>query len=332
MTVSACSEGTVILRLAAGRRDRHRRQRQRPDRQRDGDHRSHRPGRPPSTCRTASDSGTSDTDNITNGAQPDLRRHLRRGRLRPHRQPTSATPAPPPAASSALRCGSGDSLRPSPSAPAPRAPSSCAWPPAGVTDTAGNDQRPDRQPTVTIDRTDPESPPSICRPASDSGTSNTDNITNGAQPDLRRRLRRGRLRPGRQRLQQRRHRHRLHFGAPMGSGDSYTVTVSACSEGTVILRLAAGRRDRHRRQRQRPDRRRDGDHRSHRPGASGTPDLDRCQRLRCSSTDNLTNVNTPTFTGTAEADSLVTIYVDGVAKGSGVGDWRQLLDHDRRVD
>ena len=29
------------------------------------------------------------------------------------------------------------------------------------------------------------------------------------------------------------------FGAPMVSGDTYTVTVSTCSEGTVILRLAA---------------------------------------------------------------------------------------------
>ena len=47
-----------------------------------------------------------------------------------------------------------------------------------------------------------------------------------------------------------------------------------------------------------------------------------------SSTDNLTNDNTPTFTGTAEADSLVTIYVDGVAEGQRFRDGRQLLDHD----
>ncbi len=36
------------------------------------------------------------------------------------------------------------------------------------------------------------------------------------------------------------------------------------------------------------------------------------------SSDDLTNDNTPTFNGTAESGSTVTIYVDGTPKGSGI--------------
>ena len=54
------------------------------------------------------------------------------------------------------------------------------------------------------------------------------------------------------------------------------------------------------------------------PGAPSKPDLTAASDSGTSSTDNLTNVATPTFTGTAEAGSTVTIYSDGVAVGSGV--------------
>src|SRR5439155_5722004 len=39
-----------------------------------------------------------------------------------------------------------------------------------------------------------------------------------------------------------------------------------------------------------------------------------------SQTDNITNVATPTFTGTAEPDSTVTIYSDGIAVGNAAAD------------
>ena len=54
------------------------------------------------------------------------------------------------------------------------------------------------------------------------------------------------------------------------------------------------------------------------PGAPPKPDLTAASDCGVSSTDNLTNVATPTFTGTAEAGSTVTIYSDGVAVRSGV--------------
>src|SRR5207244_2087255 len=53
------------------------------------------------------------------------------------------------------------------------------------------------------------------------------------------------------------------------------------------------------------------------PTAPTTPDLTAATDSGSSNTDNVTNVTTPTFTGTAEASSTVTIYSDGVAKGSG---------------
>src|SRR5439155_11350197 len=54
------------------------------------------------------------------------------------------------------------------------------------------------------------------------------------------------------------------------------------------------------------------------PAAPSTPDLIAASDAGTSSTDNLTNVTAPTFSGTAEAGSTVTIFSDGVAVGSGV--------------
>src|SRR6266404_6056685 len=53
------------------------------------------------------------------------------------------------------------------------------------------------------------------------------------------------------------------------------------------------------------------------PNAPSTPDLIAASDSGSSSTDNITNVTTPTFAGTAEAGSTVTIFSDGVAVGSG---------------
>jgi hypothetical protein len=54
------------------------------------------------------------------------------------------------------------------------------------------------------------------------------------------------------------------------------------------------------------------------PSAPSVPDLIAASDSGSSSTDNVTNVTTPTFSGTAEAGSTVTIFSDGVAVGSGV--------------
>jgi hypothetical protein len=54
------------------------------------------------------------------------------------------------------------------------------------------------------------------------------------------------------------------------------------------------------------------------PAAPSTPDLAAASDSGISSTDNVTNDNTPTFTGTAEAGSTVTIFANGVNVGSGV--------------
>ena len=53
------------------------------------------------------------------------------------------------------------------------------------------------------------------------------------------------------------------------------------------------------------------------PATPSTPDLDPGSDTGSSNTDNITSDNTPTFTGTAEADTTVTVYSDGVEVGSG---------------
>jgi Tol biopolymer transport system component len=54
------------------------------------------------------------------------------------------------------------------------------------------------------------------------------------------------------------------------------------------------------------------------PSAPSTPNLIAASDTGSSTTDNITNVTTPTFSGTAVASSTVTIFSDGVAVGSGV--------------
>jgi hypothetical protein len=60
------------------------------------------------------------------------------------------------------------------------------------------------------------------------------------------------------------------------------------------------------------------------PGVPSVPDLAAASDAGASSTDNITNVTTPTFTGTAEAGATVTIFDAATAVGSGVatgGNW-----------
>jgi hypothetical protein len=53
------------------------------------------------------------------------------------------------------------------------------------------------------------------------------------------------------------------------------------------------------------------------PPAPTTPDLIAASDSGSSNTDNITNINMPTFNGMAEAGSTVTIFANGAAKGSG---------------
>ncbi|MEJ6024389.1 Ig-like domain-containing protein, partial [Ramlibacter sp. PS4R-6] len=63
------------------------------------------------------------------------------------------------------------------------------------------------------------------------------------------------------------------------------------------------------------------------PAAPSAPDLTAGTDSGSSSTDNITNDNTPTFTGTAEANSSVTLYdtdgttVVGTGSADGSGNW-----------
>ena len=71
-----------------------------------------------------------------------------------------------------------------------------------------------------------------------------------------------------------------------------------------------------------------GDDRHHGAGSAVAPDLTAAPDSGSSSTDNLTNITTPTFTGSgAEAGATVTLYdtngttVLGTATADGSGNW-----------
>src|SRR5205823_4930981 len=62
------------------------------------------------------------------------------------------------------------------------------------------------------------------------------------------------------------------------------------------------------------------------PAAPSTPDLTAASDSGTSSTDNVTNVTTPTFTGTAEANSTVQLFrggstLIGTGTADGSGNW-----------
>ncbi len=78
------------------------------------------------------------------------------------------------------------------------------------------------------------------------------------------------------------------------------------------------------------------------PAAPSRPDLAAESDSGSSDTDDMTNDNTPTFTGTAEPDSTVELYTDGNSLGetnaNGQGDWsftvaegQALADGDRSI-
>ena len=178
---------------------------------------------------------------------------------------------------------------------------------AQATDAAGNLSAQSTGLPVTIDTTAPLAPstPDL-DPASDSGASNSDNLTSDNTPTFN-----GTAEAGSTVTI---YVDGIARGSGTATGGSYSITTTALADGTYSVTAdatdAAGNTsvasggltvtiD------------------TSAPLAPSTPDLDPASDTGTSSIDNLTKDNTPTFNGTAEAGSTVTIYVDGLAKGSG---------------
>jgi large repetitive protein len=184
------------------------------------------------------------------------------------------------------------------------------------TDAAGNTSGASAGLSVTIDTTAPNAPgtPDLAT-ASDSGSSTSDNLTNDNTPTLTGTGEIGSLIT-------------LYDGAtPVGtatvdSSGNWSITSSVLSTGAHTLTAtstdAAGNTsgasaglsvtiD------------------TTAPNAPGTPDLATASDSGSSTSDNLTNDNTPTLTGTGEIGSLITLYDGatpvGTATVDGSGNW-----------
>ncbi|HVZ43899.1 MAG TPA: Ig-like domain-containing protein [Ramlibacter sp.] len=180
---------------------------------------------------------------------------------------------------------------------------------AKATDVAGNTGTASSGLTVTIDATAPLSPDSLTLDStSDSGTL-SDNITNDTTPTITGFAEAGAtvtLYEG-----------SIAMGSAVATGGAWSITTKTLSNGTHTLTAkavdAAGNVsslstglavtiD------------------SSTPGSPGAPDLIAADDHGKSSTDNLTNVTTPTFTGTAEANATVTLYEGVTSVGTGSAD------------
>ena len=189
---------------------------------------------------------------------------------------------------------------------------------AKATDTAGNTSAASSSLSVTIDTTVPSAPatPNLAD-ASDSGSSNTDNITNVTTPTIT-----GTAEANATvKLYDTDGTTELGTATADGSGN-WSITASTLSAGshTLIAKAtdAAGNTsaassslsitiD------------------TAAPSAPTTPDLIAGTDSGSSSTDNITSNATPTFTGTAEANSTVALYDGassvGTATADGSGNW-----------
>src|SRR5207248_2083017 len=164
--------------------------------------------------------------------------------------------------------------------------------------------------SVTIDTAAPAAPstPDMTA-ASDSGSSSTDNLTNVTTPTFTGTAEAGstvQLFRGGSTL--------IGTGTADGSGN-WTITSSALTDGTYSITAKAT------------------DVVGNVSSASGvlsitidttppssaptTPDMAAASDSGSSSTDNITNVTTPAFSGTAESGSTVTLFSDGGHAGSG---------------
>ena len=179
---------------------------------------------------------------------------------------------------------------------------------AKTTDAAGNASVASIGLSVTIDTTSPSAPatPDLTA-ATDSGSSNTDNITNVTGPTFTGTAEAGSpvaiLSNG------------VAVGSGLATGGNYTITTSALTSGVHSVTAKATDLA--------------GNVSSATPALSVTidgvsptlpsaPDLTTTSNSGPSKIDNITSVTAPTFGGTAETGSTVTILSDGVAVGSGV--------------
>ncbi len=185
---------------------------------------------------------------------------------------------------------------------------------ATLTDAMGETSDPSAGFSLVIDTSAPSAPstPDLAA-ASDSGSSNTDNRTNDTTPTFTGSAESGAtvelfVDGGSQ-------------GTTTASGGTWSITAGTLTEGsrqitatatdvagntgaasaalTVVIDTSP-------------------------PSAPSTPDLDAASDSGSSSADNLTNDDTPTFSGSAETDASVELFVDGSPSGSttaGGGTW-----------
>ncbi len=182
-------------------------------------------------------------------------------------------------------------------------------------DAAGNTSAASTALTVTIDTVVPNAPTGVAlAPASDSGASNTDRLTNVATPTL-------------SGSAEANSTITLYSGstavgtATAGGSGGWTVTAASLADGvntlTVTATDAAGNTSA-----------------ASSPltvtidtvqAAPGTPVLGAAYDSGTSSSDGITRIVNPTITGTGEAGSVVTLYDGGVSYGSatvnGLGVW-----------
>ncbi len=186
-----------------------------------------------------------------------------------------------------------------------------------VTDAAGNTGSASTVVSVTIDTTAPAAPnaPDL---STDTGASGSDNITSGASLTFT-----GSAQPGAMVT--------LYgsdgvtaLGSALASGGAYSITTSSLGSGTHNLTV------------------RQADSAGNlsaassalavtvdlvAPAAPSTPDMRAADDSGTSNTDNITSTLTPTFTGTAEAGSTVSLFdsdgttVLGTATAAGDGTW-----------
>jgi hypothetical protein len=177
---------------------------------------------------------------------------------------------------------------------------------ATASDLAGNASPASSGLVITIDTAAPAIPsaPDLAA-GSDSGISATDNLTNDTTPTFTGSAEAGAT-------------VKIYAGVSLvgsgpATGGNYSITASVLAQGAYSVTATATDAA--------------GNASAASTGlnvtidtaasAPSTPDLAAGSDTGTSATDNITNDNTPTFTGTAEAGSTVTVYNGGVEVGSG---------------
>ncbi|MEX2552621.1 MAG: Ig-like domain-containing protein [Actinomycetota bacterium] len=243
---------------------------------------------------TASDTGTSSTDNLTSADTPTF-------------TGTAEAEATVKIYAGAVQVGSGTATGGNYTIQVSALAQGAHTITATATDGAGNVSSASSGLAVTIDTSAPAAPsiPDLAT-ASDTGTSSTDNLTNVDTPTFTGTAETGAtvtIYAG-----------AVQEGSGTATGGNYTIQVSALGEGAHTITATAT----------------DGAGNvstassgltvtidTSAPAVPSIPDLATASDTGSSSTDNLTNIDTPTFTGTADSGSTVKIFAGAVEVGSG---------------